>query len=717
MNQFTFSCRARRAALLLAAIALVVTAAHIYAAYQTTRPIVEGVWGYIRQDYLYGEGAVHKGVDFPAALDTDVIAIADGVVQQVEEGIPDECAPPNPLCPNQSFGNFILVRHTRQHYDRTTGQMAYVYSLYAHLSQFGAFVNPGNNVVAGQVIGDVDDTGNSTGNHLHLQIMIDTNANRTVTYPLSWTESNSRNPELWLRPYNGNTSTVVGKVTNVDGDPVGGLFVYGLQKQAAWGYGSNLTYNSTALKPDDILVENWATTDVTPGTYNITLSNGSNLGQHTVQAGRITYVGLYPVWLPYIRGNSNGWNSTIVVRNNNGTYRAQVNTTFFNTDGSVNSQRTDYIPINTATLLTPPSGFAGSAIIVSSEDVSVAVENESTGSTSSHAYEGMAATDSLNPAWGQIGTTLYAPVIMNNYYGWDSRLVILNAGPTAATGNIAYYRSSDGANVYNESFSIPSNGSLVTNYYGGAANTLYSARVTSSQPLAAHVRQQNASGVYLTYNSLSSGSTTVHAPLIMNNYYGWDTSVNVQNTGASTASITVYYYNPNGSVAKTRTDSIPAYSTHSYYSPSEELANGFIGTARITSNRPVAVVVNQSAPHGNPAVKGMSYSGAANGSTTVVIPDLMNYWGSESWVSSVNVRNPGSASTVATLTYSGQSYNSPTIQPNGFHSFYVPNYVGTTSRRGWATVSAGQPVAVVANHSSSNQTNVDLAFSYTASNR
>ncbi len=312
MSRFCFSRHTRWAALLITTIALVATAVNIYAAYQTTRPIVEGTWGYINQGYLYGEGPdVHKGVDFPAALDTDVIAVADGVVREVNEEGADGCRQGQMNC--GAFGNFILVRHTRQHYDRTVGQMAYVYSLYAHLSWHGAFVNPEDNVVAGQVIGDVDNTGNSTNNHVHLQIMIDTDPNRTVDF--GWTEVESRNPELWLRPYSGNTGTAVGKVTNTNGDPVGDRLVCGLQKQAGWGYGWNVTYNHSSLNPDDILVENFGTTDVTPGTYAIHTcpnttaycgcSNPISMGTHTVEAGRITYVGLYPVWLPYVRNNSN----------------------------------------------------------------------------------------------------------------------------------------------------------------------------------------------------------------------------------------------------------------------------------------------------------------------------------------------------------------------------------------------------------------------------
>ncbi len=142
---------------------------------------------------------------------------------------------------------------------------------------------------------------------------------------------------------------------------------------------------SIKRNPDDLLVENWGTTDVTPDTYAIhtcsntypylcACSNPVPMGTYTVEAGRVTYVGLFPVWLPYIRGNYNNWNSPITVRNNSGGYRAQVNTTFFNTDGTVNRQRTDYINSWASLTFNPPNNFTGAALIVSSEDVGVVVE-------------------------------------------------------------------------------------------------------------------------------------------------------------------------------------------------------------------------------------------------------------------------------------------------------------------------------------------------------
>jgi murein DD-endopeptidase MepM/ murein hydrolase activator NlpD len=273
MNRVPTLVTAQRIAVLLVTVALVVISIRADAAYRILRPIAIGTYGYINQTNLYGENSwVHKGIDFPAVLDTSVYAVADGVVRQVVEDYEDNCHPWNeppeePVCP--AFGNFILVRHNQPHYDRMTGQTAYVYALYAHLSRFGANVNVNDPISAGQDIGDVDNTGNSYGNHLHLQIMIDPDPNRTITYPLSWSETKSRNPELWLTPYNGTTGTVVGKVTNTNGDPVGGRYICGLQKQPSWGYGWNVTYNDPSLNPDDILVENWGTTDVTPGTYEV----------------------------------------------------------------------------------------------------------------------------------------------------------------------------------------------------------------------------------------------------------------------------------------------------------------------------------------------------------------------------------------------------------------------------------------------------------------
>ncbi|MDG9703820.1 peptidoglycan DD-metalloendopeptidase family protein [Streptomyces sp. DH37] len=84
----------------------------------------------------------HTGLDFPAPTGTPVRAIARGLVAFTRNGGP--------------YGQHILLDHGRG-----------LQSLYAHLSA----ILVGSGVVkAGQVIGRVGSTGNSSGPHLHLEV-------------------------------------------------------------------------------------------------------------------------------------------------------------------------------------------------------------------------------------------------------------------------------------------------------------------------------------------------------------------------------------------------------------------------------------------------------------------------------------------------------------------------------------------------------------------
>ena len=86
----------------------------------------------------------HNGVDFGVANGTPVKAAAKGTVEKVsfEDG---------------GYGNYVKLKHT----DGT----AVYYTYYAHLMQ--ASVAAGQNVEAGTVIGYSNNTGASTGPHLH----------------------------------------------------------------------------------------------------------------------------------------------------------------------------------------------------------------------------------------------------------------------------------------------------------------------------------------------------------------------------------------------------------------------------------------------------------------------------------------------------------------------------------------------------------------------
>ncbi len=86
----------------------------------------------------------HSGIDIFAPRGTKVIATADGVVKTAAYN-------------NNGYGNLIILEHEKE-----------LSSYYAHLEKI--LVAPGQRVKKGDLIGTVDSTGMSTGNHLHFEV-------------------------------------------------------------------------------------------------------------------------------------------------------------------------------------------------------------------------------------------------------------------------------------------------------------------------------------------------------------------------------------------------------------------------------------------------------------------------------------------------------------------------------------------------------------------
>ncbi len=98
-----------------------------------------------RIDPIYGTARFHAGMDFSANIGTPVYATGDGTVIHADW--------------KQGYGKCIIVDH------------GYGYqSLYAHLN--GYKVRPGQKVTRGEQIGEVGNTGKSTGPHLHYEVHV-----------------------------------------------------------------------------------------------------------------------------------------------------------------------------------------------------------------------------------------------------------------------------------------------------------------------------------------------------------------------------------------------------------------------------------------------------------------------------------------------------------------------------------------------------------------
>jgi murein DD-endopeptidase MepM/ murein hydrolase activator NlpD len=98
-----------------------------------------------RTDPFSGEGAFHTGVDIQALTGTPVHAAADGIVTyaQMENG----------------YGRLIKIDHGNG-----------IETFYAHLSRF--YVQPGQDVRRGEMIGAVGTSGRVTAPHLHYEVRI-----------------------------------------------------------------------------------------------------------------------------------------------------------------------------------------------------------------------------------------------------------------------------------------------------------------------------------------------------------------------------------------------------------------------------------------------------------------------------------------------------------------------------------------------------------------
>ncbi|MGQ9556084.1 MAG: M23 family metallopeptidase [Anaerolineae bacterium] len=647
-------------AILMLALAL---ALPVGAAHRGSRP-VQYNGGMINQSYLYGERFwddqeqrwhEHKGVDFSYSTDTSVYAIATGMVVEVVENVPNGTG--------SDFGNYVLIRHDKMHWDKTrspTGN-SYVYSIYGHLSQYSVIPGVGSQVMAGQQIAQIDTTGTATGPHLHLQVCVDPSASQTLgtmdeTY-------RSRNPELWLEPAysGGSTGIVIGRVNAPPGED---WYIWGLSKPQGSGgttYANSRKYAYAWTNPDDIVGENWGTTDVYPGTYHLYAKNESgtvtyaDLGYVTVIGGQTSYVGLYPFYLPDVRLNWDGWTSTIAVRNN-GANTASVTTTFYQDTGFVIGQRTDYLAPNASITFLPPApggtSADGAAIVIGSQDISVAAVNAN--ATEPYAYAGIPHNSS--PSGIGSGTTLYAPCTLNNYYGWNSTIYIQNTAGASADLT-AYYYNDNGSSAGTQTRHIQANGQVTV---PGVTWSGW-ARLVATQPIVATVMHWRDT-TYMAYAVANSYSASAYLPSLLRNYYTWNSAYQTaETTGASVTDRMDFKPDPAGY----RDYSLNAFGHRDGYMEYEDqVPSPWHGSGVISPIGGSGLIVS-AGQHSNSGTA-MGIHAFKGGARQIGAPLLRN----TNWTGSLTIQNVGSSATNVTVrcywpngSQAGGDINIGSLQP------------------------------------------------------
>ncbi|MCR2784116.1 MULTISPECIES: M23 family metallopeptidase [unclassified Microbacterium] len=115
---------------------------------------------------LFGGYAGHKGFDMMCGTGTPIFAAASGVVRTSTDG-------------GGSYGAVVMI-------DSVVGGQK-VSTTYAHMSYGTRVVSAGQTVSAGQMIGQVGQTGMATAPHLHFEVQV----NGSYVDPLAWLNSNA----------------------------------------------------------------------------------------------------------------------------------------------------------------------------------------------------------------------------------------------------------------------------------------------------------------------------------------------------------------------------------------------------------------------------------------------------------------------------------------------------------------------------------------------
>ena len=414
-------------------------------------------------------------------------------------------------------------------------------------------------------------------------------------------------------------------------------------------------------------------------------------------------------------GNGSNWISGFFVKNKSTTDDANIQMQFFKeNDGTaaytvsrtVAKGDTKFFYLGAGGDLNGDITDSGeySVVISSDQEVAAVVNSTSSGTgQSTTSFDGVS-----NPA-----SKLYAPNILSNYYGYSTNFYLQNAGTSDASVTIKYFDAT-GAEIASmaETVSIPA-GSFIKRDQSGVAgipvNTVASATFECSGcQLAGVVNIVDDSSASFpgvgtaNYVMYSTGSTTAYAPAVYNNYYGFNSSINIQNNGTGAVDVQITF--SDGTTIKA-SDAAPGLGgtlgegqAWSVYLPlltglDSGNTNGALA-ATIEVLSPVAgnsVVVLVNTSNTNDA-SFASYNGVDGGAQTIYASaaNALAYNVAQGYFTSITCQNLGSSATDLTYTWSGLNTKSGYVSVSG--SGNMSNIAGAP-----ATIAPGESFVLLPN--------------------
>ncbi len=234
-----------------------------------TRPVGADEVNWPLARYRYGYlfySEPHTGIDIPAPRGTPILAAGSGTVIHAGYGLyflNDPYRDP--------YGIAVAIKHDFGY----GGQM--IYTVYGHMDE--VFVYRGQKVEAGEAIGVIGMTGNTSGPHVHLEVRLgDT------------TFFGTRNPELWISPPQG-WGVLVGSVTEAGGRKLPKVKAK-IVRQETQQIFEAVTYAQGSLNSNSYYDENLVLGDLLPGRYSLLLEHNQVIYKTddlVIQPGQVSY--------------------------------------------------------------------------------------------------------------------------------------------------------------------------------------------------------------------------------------------------------------------------------------------------------------------------------------------------------------------------------------------------------------------------------------------
>ncbi len=310
-------------------------------------------------------------------------------------------------------------------------------------------------------------------------------------------------------------------------------------------------------------------------------------------------------------------------------------------------------------------------------------------------------------AAGAGGLVQNVPMLFKDAYGggaYKSALYVQNLGDSSANLSIEF-RNEAGSVVHtiNESLAAKaSKGYWLSSIAGLGASFVGGATVTSDQPMLA-VGRPHIGAEVMTYNGMSSGSTSAWLPMFFKNGFGsYNTALYVQNVTGNSADLTIQYLNLDGTIACTDTDTLGANASKGYWSlavacDTGSLPSGFVGGVKVTSTENILAV-----GRAHLGTQITTYNGFAGGAGSAYVPMLFRKaFAGGSYNAALYLQNVSGASADVSIEYVDNAgavaaTQNVTLAAGAISSIWLPTVAGLPDGFvGGARIMATQDVIAV----------------------